>query len=356
MVQFNMVTGRRQDRPQQRRGWRHFIRRAGAGRQMVFLLAAGLAGCSSVPNYANPVEWYRDLTGISKNDDEGSQRNAENLAAGDKEPYPNLASVPPPPDRALSGADREKLKEGLVADRANAKYSDEELRAGRPVPEPPGAPPPAAENAAGTVAPAPSPAPPAGPRRSAAQSAQAPQESTLTSPTVRSVPAGDTPRSAPPAPRLSSPGAAAPATPPPPQAAIAPPNLPELTPAPAQSAAAAPGHSKRAAVSLNITQIAFAGGTTTLSPEDEPRVAEVAALYKKNGGRVRIVGYGLRGSGPDAAQQELTNFGQALDRANAVAQQLTKLGVPSSRIAVEAAPADTGGGLDADTAEIFLEY
>ena len=113
-----------------------------------------LSGCSSVPNAANPVAWYRDLSGASKNDSlDKDQSNAQNLAAGGKEPYPNLADVPEPPDSATSAIDRDRLQKGLIADRTNAEYSDEDLRAGAPAPSlvaPP--PPPAAEASEPSVA------------------------------------------------------------------------------------------------------------------------------------------------------------------------------------------------------------
>src|SRR6185312_10846021 len=85
-----------------------------------------LTGCSSL----NPVNWYRDAMGISKNDPPPDAPNTKNLEAGGKQPFPNLASVPPPPTRALSSEQRDALTQQLVSDRANAKYIDEELRAG----------------------------------------------------------------------------------------------------------------------------------------------------------------------------------------------------------------------------------
>src|SRR5712692_6887657 len=86
----------------------------------VALLAAplGLTGCS-VPDWANPVEWYRDASGASMDDAKPDERNTQNLAKGGEQPYPNLASVPPPPTNALTSAEREKLRNSLAADRAN---------------------------------------------------------------------------------------------------------------------------------------------------------------------------------------------------------------------------------------------
>jgi len=134
----------------------------------VAMLAAvlGLVAC-------NPVETWRDWSGASKNDpDPETARNTQNLAAGEAADYPNLASVPPPPNRALTAAEREKLTQSLIADRTNAKYSDERLRAGFPAvsaPAPPPPPPPVpeavnpapakpGESVAAPSAPAPAPA------------------------------------------------------------------------------------------------------------------------------------------------------------------------------------------------------
>src|SRR5271165_7144068 len=116
-----------------RRAWRRGCRLA------ILLMLLGLGAC-------NPVETWRDLTGASKNDpDPDTTPNTKNLAAGEASDYPNLASVPPPPTRALTTAEREKLTQSLIADRTNAKYSDEKLRAGFPAASaPPPPPPPAA--------------------------------------------------------------------------------------------------------------------------------------------------------------------------------------------------------------------
>ena len=69
---------------------------------------------------------------------------------------------------------------------------------------------------------------------------------------------------------------------------------------------------------------------------------------------VRVVGYGRRGYGADAAQQELASFSRAIERANVVAKALTQLGLASNRIVVQAAP--IGDGLGEDRAEVLLEF
>lgn len=324
---------------------------------LMMLAVAPLQACS-YPDALNPIEWYRDLTGASKNDEsDKSERNSENLAAGNKEPYPNLASVPAAPDRATSSVDREKLRKGLAADRTNAQYSDDELRQGRPVPPLPGEAPvveaapaatgvvPAAVSSGGAkhVPPVKGTEPP-------------PRESPLTTPSVRAdLPAGDAVRRAPPLP----PGLAPPQPPQKPAQLAALPPLPRdsglARPAAPLSIMRAPG-GKNSAVTLEAAEISFTADGGTLGADDNQRLAEVAKLYKKDGGSLRVIGYGRQGYGADAAQQELKSFGEALDRAGAVAQALAKLGVPSGRITVQVAPELVGGGLEAGRAEVLVDY
>ncbi len=104
----------------------------------------GIAACS-------PVETWRDLTGASRNDpDPDTTPNTQNLAAGEGADYPNLATVPPPPSRAMTAAERDKLTESLIADRANVRHTAEQLRAGFPAlaaaPPPPAGSPVGLEN------------------------------------------------------------------------------------------------------------------------------------------------------------------------------------------------------------------
>src|SRR6202008_2546924 len=90
--------------------------------------------------------------------------NSKNLAAGEASDYPNLATVPPPPVRALTAAEREKLTQSLVADRTNARHTDEQLRAGFSAvaaapPPPPGEPGAQPEQVAAAPPPSPTPVP-----------------------------------------------------------------------------------------------------------------------------------------------------------------------------------------------------
>jgi outer membrane protein OmpA-like peptidoglycan-associated protein len=386
--------------------------RSGAGLRtkravyQVALLAVvlGLGAC-------NPVDTWRDWTGASQNDpDPETTPNTKNLAAGEASDYPNLATVPPPPNRALTTAEREKLTQSLIADRTNAKYSDDKLRAGfsevtAPAPPPPPPPVPEATDAAQTkpaegVTPAPAtpgpaasptsapgeapaaPAPDAAPasgtttgktaeapgqglRKSGEPPEPPPMESSLEVPQVRSTPNPEQVQSAPPPPyptpaptaanaapaqpHLQSPPAPAPMPaaiasaafqPPPP-----PPQLPPLastgkSPKPPPPAAGTP-----------IAEIKFAANSTSLSDDDRQTLEKVVPLYQQNPGKLRIVGYAGPGSG---AAEQLNSFRAALDRAQAVAAALTQAGIPSDKIAVEAAP--SGSDSVESRAEVLLEH
>ena len=340
----------------------------------------------------NPVETWRDWTGASKNDpDPETARNTQNLAVGETADYPNLASVPPPPNRALTTAEREKLTQSLIADRTNVKYSDERLRAGFPAAAaaPPPPPPPVpevvdaapgkpGESAASPPAPAPAPAPASGEavaapaptsgqvRKSGEPPEPGPMESSLEVPKVRSTPNPEQVQAAPPppyptpaptaanappaTPRLQSPPAPAPLPaaldstayqPPPPPPVLAP------LASSGRSVQKAPGP----AAGAPVAEIRFAGDSTNLNEDDRQTISKIVPLYQQNPGKIRIIGYANAGSG---AAEQLNSFRAALDRAQAVAAALTQAGIPSDRIAVEAAP--SGSNTPENRAEVLLEH
>ena len=352
----------------------------------ILAVALGLGACS-------PVDTWRDLTGASKNDpDPETTPNTKNLAAGEASDYPNLATVPLPPDRALTAAEREALTQGLVADRTNAKYSDEKLRAGFPAvsaPAPPPPPPPvpavtddaqAKPAAAGAPSAA---APPASPdsanagdkttgatgqglRKSGEPPEPPPMESSLEIPKVRSVPNPEQVQPSPPPPYST----------PTPTAANAPPATPHLPSPPAPTAMpeaigstayqapppppvlaplATSGKSSQkplpAAAGTPVVEVKFAADSTSLTEEDRQNLEKVVPLYQQNPGKLRIVGYASAGNG---ATEQLNSFRAALDRAQVVAAALTKAGIPADKIAVEAAP--SAAEPVESRAEVLLEH
>ncbi|MCR9070371.1 MAG: OmpA family protein [Alphaproteobacteria bacterium] len=85
-----------------------------------------LAGCSSVPDALNPVEWYEsttDAVGGWFSDDEGAATADAGSAAADSS-FPNLASVPERPTPSTTAEQRAEIQQGLIADRNNARYTD----------------------------------------------------------------------------------------------------------------------------------------------------------------------------------------------------------------------------------------
>jgi outer membrane protein OmpA-like peptidoglycan-associated protein len=412
------------------------------GRLAVVALLLGVAAC-------NPVDTWRDLTGVSRNDpDPETTPNTKNLAAGEASDYPNLATVPSPPVRALTAAEREKLTQSLIADRTNARHTDEQLRAGfSPVaaapPPPPGEPgaPPEKVAAAPPSSPAPVPSTPAavpsaasarngasgekpakllpnppadsalanaatgvgaagekpalpppgapratraggktpaepeqGLRKQGEPPESGPMESSLEVPQARATPEPEQIQPAPPPPQLPTPRVAAAPTPlagglaaggalapmPLPQAKSSagyepPPAAPELPPAPAtRTAASSPGKGGAkppAPVGTPVAEIKFGSDSTTLTDKDRQTLETILPVYQQNPGKVRIVGYAGAGSG---AVEQLDSYRTALDRAQAVASALTKEGIPSDKIQVEAAPQSENSG--ESRAEVLLEH
>ena len=359
--------------------------RCAVRRFAILTLVLGLGAC-------NPVDTWRDWTGSSKNDpDPETTPNTQNLAAGEASDYPNLATVPPPPNRALTAAEREKLTQSLIGDRTNAKYSDEKLRAGVPAvsapapPPPPPVPAPTAEEGANPAAAAapPAPAPTASPntgnagpttagapgqglRKAGEPPEPPPMETSLEVPKVRSVPNPEQVQSSPPppypapaptaanalpaTPHLPSPPAPAPMPEAIGSAAYQPPPPPPIL-APLASSGKSSQKPPAAAAGTPIAEVKFAADSTTLSDEDRQTLEKVVPLYQQNPGKVRIVGYAGAGSG---AAEQLNSFRAALDRAQAVAAALTRAGIPADKIAVEAAP--SAADAVESRAEVLLEH
>jgi outer membrane protein OmpA-like peptidoglycan-associated protein len=105
------------------------------------------------------------------------------------------------------------------------------------------------------------------------------------------------------------------------------------------------------AVGTAVAEIKFAADSTSLSDADRQTIEKVVPLYQQNPGKVRVVGYAGAGSG---AAEQLNSFRAALDRAQVVAAALTTAGIPSDKIAVEAAP--SGADPVEGRAEVLLEH
>ena len=98
-----------------------------------------LAGCASVPDAVNPVEWYKDVKGVvtgdktpnSKTDGKSEKRlvaDRNKPAPGADDPTPSLSTVPQRPNTS-SRAERRRIERGLVAERTDTRqYSGDVIR------------------------------------------------------------------------------------------------------------------------------------------------------------------------------------------------------------------------------------
>jgi len=317
--------------------------------------------------------------------------------------YPDLADVPEGAEATKAAekapeaqAQREQLASGLVADREQAKYTDEELRGGKvaalspPRPQPPA--PPRSEE---PVAPAASE--PVVPQAPVAQvSPPAPAPVRAPAPTPALPPVSPPPPSAipltPQAPRSVPPRTAAAA---PVQTATAY-NTTTFQPSraqplPADLAASLPaGVAQRYQETLRqpvpgapaglpvapvlggrvggvggaYVSIPFASGSSQLSSGDQRTIAQVARAAKGGFSRIRVVGHASSSaSSQSESQRLLANWEVSQARATAVADELVRQGVDVARIVIEAVgdnqAASAGAYMDAEAAarrvDLFLE-
>ena len=92
-------------------------------------VALSTGGCSSVPDAANPVEWYKGTKEWISGEEnpEEADKSAAKPVPGAEKSFPQLGSVPERPQQSTS-AEREKMSNSLIADRDTARYSDEQFR------------------------------------------------------------------------------------------------------------------------------------------------------------------------------------------------------------------------------------
>ena len=114
-----------------------------------------------------------------------------------------------------------------------------------------------------------------------------------------------------------------------------------------------------------VALIFFGYGSAGLSRADIAVLKDVVRLHNERGGLVRVIGHASQGSaGRDTARQTLANFNISLARANAVARELSRLGVRTDQIQVAAAGAQQPlyyetqptGEAGNRRVEIYLDY
>lgn len=121
----------------------------------------------------------------------------------------------------------------------------------------------------------------------------------------------------------------------------------------------------RSLQTIQVATIYFGNGSSRLEPRDVAVVHDVVKMFKETGGAIRIVGHssGITAS-ENSGRGKLVNFKVSLDRANSVAAELVRNGVPANYIDVAAHGADSPifaeysstGAAGNRRAEIFLDF
>lgn len=92
------------------------------------------------------------------------------------------------------------------------------------------------------------------------------------------------------------------------------------------------------AASFQVASVDFRNGSSVLTSADRAALTEVARLYKTTRGSVvRIVGFAPDAAaslGGDSVTQVMGGLDTSMKRANAVAKELTRLGIPARKILV----------------------
>lgn len=280
----------------------------GARTLIALSLAAILAGCSSVSDL--------DVFGILEESPPAAataaqadlrQRADQAGVAASGQSTPALSSVPPRPENATPPGVRQRVVEGLVADRENARYSDQQIRLQGTTRESA-----AAARASATTAPPP-------PR--------------IGSTSDRGVgsPTRITPRT---------------------QSARAPLAAPEPAPIPLATGprpsvvvdisaidggSAFPIRATRVTIDQQVAIIHFAHSSSKLDDRDRRVIAQVASAQRQNNAEVIVVGHASgRTQQLDKIEHELANFRISMARANRVANQLIAMGVAREKVVIEA--------------------
>lgn len=108
----------------------------GASKLAILTAMLAVAGCSS-PDWVNPTNWFEEDNAPVPIENSVPTAEAVN-SAGDGE-YPKLGSTPAVPGKTISIEEADTIQNGLKADRDNAEYTDQKLRADtaiQPLPTP----------------------------------------------------------------------------------------------------------------------------------------------------------------------------------------------------------------------------
>ena len=333
-----------------------------------------ISGCSSVPDYANPVEWYSSTVDFF--DDDAPPPLPAEVVPGAQDPFPELSDTPEPPLREIELEYLDTIGEGLVADRANAQYTDTVIRAGG---ETALAETPTFQAETPTfqavAPPLPTPPPALVAPLQPSTSVQIAQIESVTQQTVfqaQPMPLKAVGRGVDVQTMFanlftsSGPRGVAPAV-----------DGTQLTPAPSTSTVVPssglpssaslilPGGARSLFSSNKAAVIYFALGSTGIDKEGRDALHKLAHYHKQNGGRLRVIGHASnRTKELSPERHELVNFDISFKRARAVADELIRHGVAPDRLEVVAMSDSTpayqewmpSGEAGNRRAEVFIDY
>ncbi len=305
----------------------------------LLVLPLVLGGCSAVPDWADPTDWFAA-------DQAPTRVGLSQGQAGYKQStgFPNLASVPDTAPRVTSRAARAEIQNSLAADRANAQYTGERL-VGAPPTESPSLGATATASQAAPVQPA--------PVQQAARQLRVPKPPRAAAP----APGSAATAGAPPVPRIAgdlvgqgqAPSAPAPARSQVAQSAAGQAQLrfpqfqgtqfqaPQFQGPQFEGGGAVVAPRLAALGAQLVAVIYFSHSSAQLDASDRGVLGEVVALQRQRGGTIRVVGHASAHTGVvDQIGHRLANFEMSLKRANAVAAGLVALGAAKGEVRAEA--------------------
>ena len=88
---------------------------------------------------------------------------------------------------------------------------------------------------------------------------------------------------------------------------------------------------------VKVATIHFRNGSASLSSRDRQIIAQALQLKKERGGRIHIIGHASsRTRSSDPVRHKMLNFKVSVDRADAIARELIRLGVKKEELVVDA--------------------
>lgn len=344
---------------------------------------------SDIVDAVNPINLFDD-------DDEEDDTASAKTVPGDDQPYPAIGTVPEVPETPAISLEGDIVREGLVADKQNARHTDQVIRHAEPpkrvtplpqqvdalvrVPKTPpvvtvengqtqvqraqvSEPQPVQE----IIAPVPVDGPVAEPAATVGLTSRDPETGVADQP-VAAAPAP----AAEPLVRRVEPAQPAPAAEPitvdsggVERAAPPPPSAAPLVQEQVAVAADTPSASQPLPGELqHVATIYFPSGGARMTDTDRNVVAQVMDLFRAGASRIKIVGHASRSGVSDPERANLVNYKSSLDRATSVAKVFLENGVLQQQIEISAVAAaqpryseDTVAGVAGNQrAEVFLKY